>query len=123
MYYNVNDSTYHQKLQQTFYKIFQWYSPSSEIRYQFTCYVLKVPHFRQVAYFETKLNRISKLILMNNSKAVITCYKDEILQRIQFAKYDLKIEQELSKPKVFDLGVMPNDDILLLIEECELKAK
>ncbi|CAG2201039.1 unnamed protein product [Mytilus edulis] len=58
---------------------------------------------------------------MDNRKAIIASYKDEILQSIQFEKSEIKVEQEISKTKVFDMDIMPNGDILLSVEECELK--
>ncbi|CAG2208028.1 unnamed protein product [Mytilus edulis] len=124
IFYKVNDSIFHKKLQQTFYTIIEEtrrVTLTNEIGFLFELNLLKGPNFKQTASFETKCKSISKLILMDNSKAVIASYKDEILQRIQFEKSELKVEQEMSNTKIFDMDIMQNGDILLSVEECELK--
>ncbi|CAC5358160.1 unnamed protein product [Mytilus coruscus] len=47
--------------------------------------------------------------------------KPNLFSDNEFEGFEIFVEQELSKTKVFDMDIMPNGNILLSIQECELK--
>ncbi|CAG2222102.1 unnamed protein product [Mytilus edulis] len=79
------------------------------------------PGFKLVKTYETSLRGFTKILPLNNNQAIISCWKDEVLQKVSFGKHNMTVETNYPKIKVDDIAVMKNGDILLSKQESELK--
>ncbi|CAG2222101.1 unnamed protein product [Mytilus edulis] len=84
-------------------------------------YLSKGPGFKLVKTYETSLRGFTKILPLNNNQAIISCWKDEVLQKVSFGKHNMTVETNYPKIKVYDIAVMKNGDILLSKQESELK--
>ncbi|CAG2232845.1 unnamed protein product [Mytilus edulis] len=84
-------------------------------------YLSKGPGFKLVKTYETSLRGFTKILPLNNNQAIISCWKDEVLQKVSFGKHNMTVETNYPKIKVYDIEVMKNGDILLSKQESELK--
>ncbi|VDI66222.1 Hypothetical predicted protein [Mytilus galloprovincialis] len=124
-------------LTKTFPTIDNTYSPEEEVhqikllQHYFTFqsfkikdifgYLSKGPGFKLVKTYETSLRGFTKILPLNNNQAIISCWEDEVLQKVNFGKKNMTVETNYPKIKVYDIAVMKNGDILLSKQEGELK--
>ncbi|CAG2208022.1 unnamed protein product [Mytilus edulis] len=72
--------------------------------------------------YQTHLKGIQKIILLDNNQAIIGGENDEDVLKVQFDKRnDMKVLKAIPKTRAYDIGKMQNGDIIISVQEGQLK--
>ncbi|CAG2208027.1 unnamed protein product [Mytilus edulis] len=77
--------------------------------------------FQMKKSYPTKLKGISKVVLLDNNQALIASEKDAIVLKIQFDNKDIKILKTLPETRAYDMAKFQNGDIIISVQESQLK--
>ncbi|XP_052076187.1 tripartite motif-containing protein 75-like [Mytilus californianus] len=77
--------------------------------------------FQMKKSYPTKLKDVSKVLLLDNNQALIASEKDKIVQKINFDNKDIKVLKTLSETRAYDMAKVQNGDIIISVQESQLK--
>ncbi|VDI65243.1 tripartite motif-containing protein 71 [Mytilus galloprovincialis] len=80
-----------------------------------------VPDFELVKSYQSDVSNVLDILNCDSNITFIACYNDRKLQKVKFAKNNIKVEEDFSI-NVLDMAISKNDEILLATGESDIKV-